>query len=231
MKLEQLFETNEDELEQTSRQISELAPTIAKESKPFLGNPSSPEDLLNNAVFRGFQSPPKFHSIKTPRTKRKPVDTPIEVHNVVDQWFKQHFGVKVRSVGVFVSTNKQQAASYGGPCYVFPRGQFTLIGSPHVRDLYDYLNQQVMAVTGTHERLRDRNINKMVKQIIIGALDEAEYQTFSTVEQFKQQHPAYKKGYELSLIVDSYHAINALLPGGNTMEEHLFNQLYKHVSQ
>lgn len=73
-----------------------------------------------------------------PRKNRRPLDTPIKLHDMLDSLFEMKFGWKARSEGVFVTTNHGTAMSYGeGSSYAFfPIGKYSYIWSPSIKDLY-----------------------------------------------------------------------------------------------
>jgi len=81
------------------------------------------------------------YAVKTPRTDRKPADTPRRAHVMLDRWFDAKFGVKARSNAVFCypPRAKQHAMQYGDMYAVFPIGDFRIIWSPNVDDLYGEL--------------------------------------------------------------------------------------------
>ena len=74
-----------------------------------------------------------------PRTNRIPKDTPLYLHKILDNWFKQKFGWKARSEGVF--TTPGNSDFYGEAVNLFfPIGPFKFITSTSVRDLYNTLD-------------------------------------------------------------------------------------------
>lgn len=73
----------------------------------------------------------------TPRTDRRPKDTPDKLHNLFDKEFRKRFGWAARSEGVFVTSNYKEAKSYGTPYIFFPIGRYDYIWSPKIADLYD----------------------------------------------------------------------------------------------
>ena len=78
------------------------------------------------------------------RKNRKPVDTPEFIHNLLDDAFKKEFGVKARSQSIFVTTNEEDASSYGMPYFVFPVGRkYAFIYSELVPDLYNLLTNRI----------------------------------------------------------------------------------------
>lgn len=86
---------------------------------------------------------------RIPRKVRKPRDTPMVLHNSLDDEFKKKFGWKARSEGVFATSNMRQARGYGAPHAFFPIGKFKYIYSDQIEDLSDYFeNEEVLAWVG-----------------------------------------------------------------------------------
>ena len=61
--------------------------------------------------------------------KRKPVSTPIEVHNFANAYFEDEFGVPFRN-GMFCTGDSTFARDYGNLYLVFPVGNFKYCWSP-----------------------------------------------------------------------------------------------------
>lgn len=81
---------------------------------------------------------------KNIRKDRKPSDMPEEIHNILDEKFKEKFGVKVRSESLFGSVRINQASFYGIPYYIFPIGNnYSLIWNENIRDLYENLRKEM----------------------------------------------------------------------------------------
>lgn len=56
------------------------------------------------------------------RKDRRPSDTSLFVHNLMNDWFKEHYGVRARSEALFCTGNQHEASKYGKANYVFPVG-------------------------------------------------------------------------------------------------------------
>ena len=72
---------------------------------------------------------------KKTRKDRKPLSTPVNVHEMLDKMFADRFGWWVRSAGVFTYGAEGFLYSH----YFFPIGNFQFVYSPRVKDLYDWL--------------------------------------------------------------------------------------------
>lgn len=74
---------------------------------------------------------------KKVRKNRIPKDTPTELHNLLDEEFKNKFGVKARSQSLFTHTEMIRTVAYGKTFYVFPVGKnYDLIWNENVVDLF-----------------------------------------------------------------------------------------------
>ena len=73
---------------------------------------------------------------KKVRQNRKPKDTPEEIHQWVDKWFYEKFGIKARSQTLFCTSDRTSAHTYGKIYYIFPIGKFEVIWSKEHMDLY-----------------------------------------------------------------------------------------------
>lgn len=79
--------------------------------------------------------------IENVRFDRKPSDMPLMVHDIIDVWFYQKFGIKARSQSVFTTPSLVFANRYGNPTAVLPKGDATYIFSNEVKDLYHVLGK------------------------------------------------------------------------------------------
>jgi hypothetical protein len=70
------------------------------------------------------------------RTDRRPMDTKIDISAELDDMFYKKFKVKPRSSSLFCIADERDAATYGTPYVIFPVGQYKLIYSDRVGDLY-----------------------------------------------------------------------------------------------
>lgn len=138
-----------------SESSTEMAKYIESHCKPFLD-----ESKRKGLLFRGigtFAQSGEFNlpgltdaipfAIITPRVDRQPRNMPKKFHTLIDDWFKDKFGLKARSAGVFAFGVKSSntAASYaassnkgqgGFACVIFPIGPFKYVWSPEVHDLF-----------------------------------------------------------------------------------------------
>lgn len=113
---------------------------MAKDCKPFLKRLK--RNNFDWFIFSGRKGTYKpFEKIKI-RKNRKPKDMPEIIHNALDEEFRDRFGVKARSQSFFVLMSPQATTEYGKPHYVFPVGDYKLIYSYKIDDLYRYLDMR-----------------------------------------------------------------------------------------
>lgn len=130
MKIEELFE------EQFS--INEIIDKIQKDCQSYLKSINN--ELYSYSLrrhFVGLSNPPPFFE-KATRRDRKPMDIPLEYHNFIDKWFYRKFGHHYRSGAVFAFGVKGTPdRSYS----IYPIGNFEIVWSPIVKDLYEYIDE------------------------------------------------------------------------------------------
>lgn len=138
MKLQDLFE----------EENPSLLALIKTKCSSFLS-----ESGKKGLLYRGASNPGTFMGLyqtsdgnsaqvysKTARKDRKPLNTNVEISNVLDDWFEKNIGFRARSQAVFAfpEGNKRFAEEYGGAhCVIFPIGNFSYAWSPLVTDLYE----------------------------------------------------------------------------------------------
>jgi hypothetical protein len=72
----------------------------------------------------------------SPRQDRSPKDMEVEIHDELDERFKQKFGWMARSEGVFVTSQKASAETYGDGYIFFPVGKYEYLYNPGISDLF-----------------------------------------------------------------------------------------------
>jgi hypothetical protein len=108
----------------------ETTAVIQEKCKPFL------EQSKGVPLYRGYGgvidklTAPEYKIIKV-RKDRKPLDTDIQVHGLINAYFHDKFGVNVRSEGLFATGEIGTAKEYGNVNYVFPVGEFKFVWGTH----------------------------------------------------------------------------------------------------
>jgi len=69
---------------------------------------------------------------------RKPTHTPLPLHFLADMWMEETFGYAYRSSSCFASTDYLMASRYGSVYGIFPIGEYEMLYSPKVGDLYEW---------------------------------------------------------------------------------------------
>lgn len=107
-----------------------------KKCKPFINDWKKAKS--ENFLYSGRKLSAKY-IIKKVRQDRKSLDTPINLHRLVDDEFEKLFDIKARSQTLFCTPNMAMARRYGVPYYIFPVGKYEIIWSDSVGDLYSSL--------------------------------------------------------------------------------------------
>jgi len=114
-----IFQTFKDFLKIGSKE------DLIKKCGPFI------EESKGLPLYRGYgmKMSAALHGQRevTVRKDRKPRDTSIEIHNIMNAYFFKKFGVNVRSEGLFAIGDIKRASSYGHPHYVLPVGKFKYV--------------------------------------------------------------------------------------------------------
>lgn len=121
--------------EQKELTIKEALENIKKECQPFLKDlkKASP---INNLLYSGRKEKTLEAFRGTVRKNRVPKDTPLSIHNWLDSWFEENFGIKARSNSLMAVGDTSVAKGYGNLYAIFPIGNYEIIWSPEISDLY-----------------------------------------------------------------------------------------------
>lgn len=118
-----------------------LLSEITKDCKPFL------KVMSNNGnplwIYSGRVKHDDWYVDKV-RTDRKPRDTHPEIHEDLDDMFRDVFGYPARSASMFVSGDFGVVAQYGNEYFIFPKGNFKYLWSPDIADLYVNIKSTVL---------------------------------------------------------------------------------------
>ena len=80
---------------------------------------------------------------KKSRENRKPLDTPTNISNMIDDSFEKKFGIRLRSKGVFGTGSPTHTHHYGYPWIIIPCGQYKLYWSNKIDDLFGHLQNSI----------------------------------------------------------------------------------------
>ena len=232
MKVNELLLEAHDGLEQ-------VLTLIKKDCKPFLSKAtlhlwrgiegeSSSLTELSDGIYRG-----------KVRTNRVPRDSNQNIHKIVDDALEKHFGIRGRSQALFVTTNTKVANMYGTPYMIFPIGQFKILWSPYIHDVFSVLQdnfssmladepvykffKKELKTMGKDESDLDDMESDEQEALIKKVLDTQGDKIFSTNFKKSQGPGAYNS--ELMLVVPEYYAISKELYGEH---KEMIDGLFKH---
>ena len=120
--------------------LEEAAKIFHEECEPFrkYSKHDFSRDIDYHGLYRGMEMD-DLAKVCRVRKNRKPSDTPIEFHNIMDDWFNKKFGIRFRSNAMFAVQNERLASQYGSLYNVFPIGEFDICSSNEIIDLYEEL--------------------------------------------------------------------------------------------
>ena len=142
MKLTTLYESSSD------LSLEEAVKIFHDECKPFQKEIGFDGTFDFKTLKRGMKNKPKLF-IGNVRPDRKPTDTPLPIHEFMDNWFYKKFGVKFRSNAMF-ATKSQSARLYGDVYIVFPIGEFKYCYSSTIDDLYATIANKIESKLSSH---------------------------------------------------------------------------------
>lgn len=142
-------------------------------------------------LYRGTNRRFKGPTIITTRKDRRPSLTRTSVHQLVDDWFNEHYGFRPRSNGLFTIGSMREALSYGAPHFVLPVGDFKYVWGKY-KNIPEWKHLAGKSILDTYEvtsRLRGKE----------SAVDEV----MSTVEWFTTNlKEAISTSAEITLLCD-----------------------------
>ena len=125
----------QDYLIEQEEGLAHFIPKIQAECKPFLKD-------IRNAAGSLFRDDTKNRNKpvwkKVTRTDRAPLDTPKELHDLIDNWFLKEFGWKARSNALFCWPLRFNSGFVPNKWLVFPAGNYKYVWSSEVDDLWSH---------------------------------------------------------------------------------------------
>lgn len=131
----------------------EVAKLIKSTCGQFLSTSGfNSRNILFTSLFRGIRHTHGSFSEWTTRQFRDPVDSSQAVHDVLDNYFYDQFGVHFRSSSVFCTGSINFAKDYGEAHLIFPVDDFKFVWSPTVSDAFTFfgklgINDDVLLLT------------------------------------------------------------------------------------
>jgi hypothetical protein len=163
---------------------------IQKNCKPFLKEMKGSEIL-----YRGYKDDFSDHVVKTRRKNRKPTNTPVEVQNILDKYFLRYHGWKVRSEGIFATSNYFDAKFYGSAYIFFPIGNYSYIWSPEIKDMYD----NIIFEYEKYGKMKKEKLKKLEEDLL--DIIKNKFQTNDLKAAIKSEN-------EIMFNVDTYYLVN-----------------------
>jgi len=113
---------------------------IKRDCQPFLKQVSNlPFNRLS--LYRGLGNESAPYLTKTVRLKnRQPSDTSLEMHQIIQGYFKRNYGEAFRSA-MFATGSSATSSDYGESYKIFPIGDFTFLWSNDIEDLFAVLGE------------------------------------------------------------------------------------------
>ncbi len=103
----------------------------------------------------------------TPRKDRKPLDTPLILHNEINKEFKKQFGWYVRSEGVFCTGDSAQTNYFGDMYIMLPIGSYKYVWSPSIIDFGVELEYRGVYNNGSDNiYLEPEQYNKIIEDMV-----------------------------------------------------------------
>jgi hypothetical protein len=156
----------------TFKDIQDIIDFIQLECSPYFSQ-------TDQQLYRGMETREDV-VVYYQRADRKPVDTPPELHKVMDERFRQLFGHPYRSNALFTTGHVGFAAEYGPdgkPSIVILIGKFTFCWSQDIDDLYNIIPKMV--------NYDDPDIVKKVTKRVV---DEGNYVTTNLDTAISSEH-------------------------------------------
>jgi hypothetical protein len=176
---------------------------MESECAPFLEELGSRKRVLWRGFNRRF-SLPANHIVQV-RADRKPVDTQLELHHAMDDWFLDNFGHRYRSNAVFASGSEKHSAVYGDLYAIYPIGDYEYVWSPKVKDtlLLDEHARQLLTRIENQSGLKFDKDEWLEQKaaIIIDIMDKSRYTD-------AHLYSALSSGHEIMVHCDAYYAFH-----------------------
>jgi hypothetical protein len=144
---------------------------------------------------------------KKVRTDRKPKDTPLDIHKLIDNWFYKKFNIKARSNCIFASFDEVISEFYGRLYYLIPIGKYTTIASSLYTDLYSDLVEDLVE---DPDKIFMKNAKNTLEKYIEYNLEKGEY---------KKNKKVPNKRSEYMIICKEYYIIEKESLSDNLWEE------------
>ncbi len=141
--------------------IKSIMDEIINDCKPFINDWLKTDQ--KNFLYSGRKIDMDFFKRKV-RKNRRPLDTDIEIHHMMDNKFYEAFGIKARSQSIFC--HSIPSTFYGTPFYIFPVGKYEIIWSNKILDLFGILpnKSDTSYYNKELERFKNFDVKKFYKK-------------------------------------------------------------------
>ena len=98
------------------------------------------------------------YEVKKTRKNRRPKDSTDMIHDFFDEQFDKHYGIRGRSECIFVTGDNKEAANYGPVNIVLPIGDYNILWSPDINDLWGKFEHDYdlhMYISGDYDVIRE----------------------------------------------------------------------------
>lgn len=86
-------------------------------------------------LYRGMKVGPDI-SVNKARKDRQPLSTEPDMHKFIDDYLYEKYGIRGRSGAIFCTGYVKNASVYGTPRIIFPIGEYKILWSPKIYDLF-----------------------------------------------------------------------------------------------
>lgn len=136
--------------------LNEMATTVSiQEALEYAYNKCKPylkEVVKKGALVRWMYSGRTHNANSFERkmqVKRMPLDTPPEIHSMLNRLYKKKFGWEARSKSIFCTGDMSQSFQYGKPFLIFPTGNFKYLWHQKTKDLWNHIKYNIAAKIDT----------------------------------------------------------------------------------
>lgn len=196
---------NEDQKDKHMQLSEKILDYIQNNCKKYI------KEYIRNGklLWSGRKKKEPYYNIKKIRKDRRPTDTPIRIHNLLDDYFEKHFGVRLRSNSLFCYTNMYDVLKYGEPYLICPVGDYETYYHPKVHDLYVQMKQLVLKNIEIDDfDMKSYDVNVIIYDKHPKFIDRFEKNVEKLVEGYKKgvERGTYMKGQspEIMLHGDKY---------------------------
>ena len=179
--------------------VNRIVDMLEKDCGPYLGLVNGIENaLFKSPMYRGVgrfkwdQQPGFDEFIKRQPVNydRRPLNTVLGLHNIADEWFEDHSGIRFRSQSVFCTgldvTANRYARSAGETVIVCPIGNFDYCWSPFINDMTDAIDRYI--IPGGTEDGEDDGDSWTEEDVVNATLNDGKYILNSKLLQGIQSH-------------------------------------------